>query len=236
MASPQYAITPSNFITPDPTTFIAANATAAKIVVEPQPEAAITATLPPFVGGATLLDLTATSTDAAAKDVLVYLGTLMTAQDATATGNVTLTAQNNLARVNGSWIADRWVVGDLLMSFAAPGTAQVATGIDGIVGTVTTVTALNLTVNGTPFAAGTNVLTAGTRLVNVSQLFRTTIAANSGNSATIPNVSLLGSPQDAAIIRTELKLGSTSFLIVAMQAAVAALPAFITLSPRLARY
>lgn len=237
MSSPRFTVTPAKFDTPKPTSFTVTNSTVAKVVIEPQvkaPGVAATPT-PDFYGGGTLLDLVAASTDAAPKDIIMWLGTILSTVGA-ASGAVTLTAQNKLSRVAGSWITDKWLVGDLVMTFAPVGSAQVAAGIDGIVGVVTAVVALDLTVNGTPWVAGAQVLTTGTRVVNVSQLFRATIAANAGNTAAIPNASLLANPMDSAVIKSELKLGEGSMLIASMQAAVAALPAYISLSPRIALY
>ena len=230
MSAPAFAITPMLFPSFAGASFIAADTTIAKILFEPATADAGAAT--PRYGGATLLDLTATSTDAVAKDVLLWLGEIRTTQETTATGDVTLTAQNKLSRAAGSWIANGWKPGMSVMTFTPPGTAQIAAAIDGIAGIVTAVTALDLTVNGTPFAAGTNLLTAGTRFVQTAQLFRATVAANAGNTAAIPNVSLLGNLMDSSLIRTEFKLGSSCMLIAGMQTAVSALPAQVFVVPR----
>lgn len=238
MSQPVNAITPSLFTTPKPAAFTVTNSTIAKVLVEPVVDSAASGNLPAFFGGQTVLDLTASSTDAAAKEVILYQGNVLTTQDATATGSITLSAQNLLTRVNGSYITDGWLVGDALMLFTPRGTVQVVAGIDGILGIATAITALTLTVNGTPFAAGTNVLTAGTRIVNVSLISRNAIAANSGNAAGTPNVSLLANlTNDSTKLTTEWKLGSTTMLIAAMAAAVSALPAQVMVCPRsIARY
>ena len=237
MASPRFAATPSGFVSPKPVSFIAANGTAAKVLVEPQAAAVAADPQPAFYGGQTVLDIVASSTDGSGKDVIVYQGNVLTTQDATATGDITVSAQNTLTRAVGSFISNGWLVGDLLMVFAPVDAAQVVSGIDGVLGTVTDVTAPAITLNGTPLASGTNVLTAGTRVVNVSQIFRATVAANSGNASSTPNVRLLGNANDQTIFQAEWKLGSTSMLIVGMQAAVSALPAFVSICARsAARY
>lgn len=242
MSSPRFTATPSGFPTPKPATFIAANSTVAKVLLEPfirSPAVAATPT-PDFYGGGTILDITAASTDSVAKDVILYAGKVLSTQGS-ATGSITLTAQNNLARATVSpytWITEGWLIGDLAMIFAAPGTAQVASGIDGISGTVTAVTAADLTVNGTPWTSGTNVLTAGSRIVNISQLYRASVAAGAGNSSGTPNVLLLpGNSNDSALVNTEQKVGDDAMLIAAMASAVSALPAFVSITPRnVARY
>lgn len=236
MSQPAYAITPAHFCTPKPATFIAADGTAAKVVVEPYPSAAASGNLPPFYGGCAVLDVIAASSDGSTKDILVYFGKVLTTQDTGASGALTITSQNTLSRVSGSFVTDGWRAGDLLMVFATPSTAQVAGGLDGVLATVTAVADLTITVNGTPWAAGTHTLTAGTRIVNVSQLLRTTVPANSGNSATVPNTTLLGSAMDTSVVRTEFKLGPDAMLIAGMQAAVSALPAFVSVQARTARY
>jgi len=92
MSTPDYAITPSLFNAPPPATFIAATGTAAKVVVDQLPAVAATATSPQLYGGGTVVDLVATSTDAAAKDVQLYLGTVATTQSSTVTGSVSTTS------------------------------------------------------------------------------------------------------------------------------------------------
>lgn len=239
MSSPRFAVTPAGFFTPKPTSFIAANGTAAKVVAEPLAAAAgVAATpTPDFYGGGTVIDLTATSTDSVSKDVILYVGTILTTHDSTATGDITTATQNTLNRVNGSWITDGFQVGDLVMVFAPSGAAQVVTGIDGLPLIVTGVTATALTFNGTPLAAGTNTLTAGSRIVAVADKSRVTVPANAGNSSAIPNARLLANPTfDASVVTTELKLGARNMLIAAMQSAVSALPAQVKLLPSLARY
>jgi hypothetical protein len=237
MTQPAYGNLPAGFRSPKPVAFTVTNSTVAKVLVEQVPPANASATLPPYYGGCTLIDLTATSTDASNKDVILYVGTVLTTQDATNTGSITTGAQNTLTRATGSWIADGWGIGDLAMVFSAFGVAQVVTGIDGLPLVVTGVTATVLTFNGTPLAAGANVLSAGTRVVACADKARITVTANAGNSASIPNVCLLANPiYDVSKVTTELKLGADNLLIAAMQAAVSALPAQVKLLPSLARY
>ncbi len=237
MTQPAYGNLPGGFFCPRPTSFIATNGTTAKIVVEQIPAETATGTLPPYYGGGTLIDLTATSTDAASKDVILYVGQLLTTQGASTTGSITTATQNSLVRGSGSWIADGFRVGELAMIFAAAGTDQVVAGIDGIPLIVTAVTALAITFNGTPLASGSNALTAESRIFAVADKVRCTVPANSGNSSTIPNALLLGNEDfDNSKVLTELKLGASNVLIAAMQTAVAALPAQVKLLPTVARY
>lgn len=237
MTQAAYGNLPAGFRSPKPVSFTVTNGTTAKVLVEQIPASLANGSLPPYYGGCTLIDLTATSTDAAAKDIILYVGTVLTTQDATNTGSITTGAQNTLTRGTGSYIADGWSVGDLAMVFTAAGTAQVVTGIDGLPLIVTGVTATVLTFNGTPLAAGANVLTAGSRIVAVADKARVTVAANAGNSSSIPNVRLLAnSTFDSSVVTTELKLGADNLLIGAMQAAVSALPAQVKVLPSIARY
>lgn len=237
MTQAAYGNLPAGFRSPKPVAFTATNGTVAKILVDQIPASLASATLPPYYGGGTLIDLTATSTDAAAKDVILYVARVMTTQDASATGNITTSAQNVLARANGSWITDGWQVGDAAMIFAPTTLAQVVAGIDGIALIVTGVTATQLTFNGTPLAAGSNVLVAGTRICAVADKARVTVPANSGNSSTIPNTLLLGNSSfDSSKVTSELKFGPDNIIAAAMQAAVSALPAQVKLLPSIGLY
>lgn len=237
MTQAAYGNLPAGFRTPKPVSFTVTNGTTAKVLVEAVAPALASSTLPPYYGGCTVLDLTATSSDAASKDVILWVGTILTTQDTANTGSITTGAQNTLTRTAGSWIADGWSIGDAAMVFAAPGVAQIVTGIDGLPLVVTGVTATVLTFNGTPLAAGANVLSAGSRIVAVADKARVTVPANSGNSSTIPNALLLANPTfDKSKVTSELKLGADNLLIAAMQAAVSALPAQVRLLPSVARY
>lgn len=237
MTQAAYGNLPAGFRSPKPVAFTATNGTVAKILVDQIPAALASSTLPPYYGGGTLIDLTATSTDGSAKDVILYVGRVLTTQDATATGSLTTSAQNVLTRGSGSWITDGWQVGDACMIFAPSTLAQVVAGIDGIALIVTGVTATQLTFNGTPLAAGSNVLSAGTRICAMVDKARVTVPANSGNSSTIPNALLLGNPTyDNSKVTSELKFGPDNIIAAAMQAAVSALPAQVKLLPSVGLY
>ena len=233
MSSPVNAITPALFQGVGPVSFVAGNGTAAKVIMEPQVGSAAVGTLPAFYGGSTVIDLLAASTDAAAKDIFLYQGNILTTQGAGPTGAMATAATNTVTRAVGSFITDGFLVGDVVMLFSPVGTAPNA-AVDGIVGVLSGVAAGVLTTNGAPWA--NLALAAGTRVVKVGLLFRATIAANSGNSATIPNTALLGNSMDSSAIRTEHKLGATDMMIAAMQAAVSALPAFVSVCGQVARY
>lgn len=232
MSGPVNAITPAGFRVEPPATFIAASSTLAKVLVETSPGAVAAGVSPAYYGGCTVIDAVVSSTDGSAKDVIVYLGQVATTQDTTNTGTMTTTT-STIGRTNGSFITDGWKVGDLAMTFA-PASAAPNASQDGVLGTITTVAAGTLTVNGTPFAALT--LATGTRIVRVRPHFRATVAANSGTNGTSPSVALLGNGQDGSVLRTELKLGPTNMLIVAMQSAVSALPAYVSASAVTALY
>lgn len=232
MSNSVYGAVPSAFI-PCKASFIAADGTAAKVLLEPQAAAIPVDTNPPsplYYGGASLIDLTAASTDAANKDFLLYTGEVLTTVGA-ATGAATTTA-STIVRASGSFIADGFKPGDLVMLFVPTTAARQAT--DGILATITAAAALTLTVNGTPLSALT--LTTGVRICRMSQLFRDTVPLNSGNSSTIPAKNVLGSANNSSSITGERKVGQNELIAVAMQAAVAALPAFVSFSGQAARY
>ena len=232
MSGPIYAITPAAFKMPPPVTFTAANTTLAKVLVDAIPSAAATGNDPLFVGGCSVLDILATSSDAANKDVLLYVGQIATTQGSGPTGAMTTTT-STIPRATGSFITDGWLVGDLAMCFAPFGTAPNA-AVDGILCVVTGVAAGTLTLNGTPIAALT--LATGTRIVRVSPYMRVTVAAGSGTNGTTSNVNLLNNGADSSVMRYERKLGPTDMLIAAMQATTSAVPAAVSLSTQIARY
>lgn len=234
MSSPVHAIVPSIFKTPAPTCFNG-NSTAgvAKMLFAPYAAAADTATSPLYYGGCTLLELQASSTDAVAKDIQLMVGQVATTQETTATGNITTTT-TTITRVNGSWIADGWTVGDLVSCFQPFGVAAV--GTEGRFGTVTAVTAtvITFTVSGTAWTAQT--LAAGSMVCRMAPWLRATIPANAGNATNIANYSLLNNSNDSALMRTEKKLDATQFIAAYPLITPSAFPAVIALSPVVARY
>lgn len=231
MSSPINAITPALFQHATPQTFVIGNSTLAKVLIDATPGAAASGTNPALYGGGTVIDITAVSTDSTARDVITYIGTIATTQGS-ATGAMTTTT-SAIVRASGSFVTDGWQVGDLVMTFAPFGTAA-NTAQDGVLGIVTTVAALTLTVNGTPLAVLT--LAAGTRIVKVVQKLRATVAISAGSNGTTASLGLLGHQMDGSSIRSELKLGANNMLIAAMQAAVSALPAYVSLDAVLALY
>ena len=232
MSSPIFADVPSAFSGIVPVNFTVDNITAAKVVQEPLLAAVESATTPLYYGGCTIIDLTASSTDGASKNVIIYTGRITTTQETTQTGAMATTT-STATRVNNSFINDGFLIGDLVMLFSPVGTTRNA-GVDGILCTVTTVAALTLTFSGTPIAA--LALATGTRLVRVSNLFMAPVAASSGTNGTLANVKILGNSLDQSSIFTERKLGSTEMLIAAMQSNVSALPAYVNISGQVARY
>ena len=186
-----------------------------------------------LLGDSRLLDAVVSSTDAASKDMIVWKGRVTTRQDAALTGVMTITATNTINRTTGSFVTDGWRVGDTGMLFAP--VAGAANASDGLLVIVTGVTALALTCN-TPVALINETLLAGTRLCEIAQLFTTQIPANAGNANAIPNVTLLNNTMDAAQDKAGMMVEADAVLALSMAAAVAALPARISVNGRLARY
>lgn len=231
MSGPVNAITPALFNSPPPVTFIAANGTTAKVVVDQMAPAIATTLAPALYGGGTVIDMVGISSDSVARDVILYMGAVATTQGG-ATGAMTTTT-SSIPRTSGSFIADGWQVGDIAMCFAPPGTAPNA-GVDGIPCTVTAVSALGLTLNGTPIAALT--LAAGTRVCRMAQRVRQTVPAGAGTNGSVPSQAMVASYGDGSMVRTELKVGANNILAAAMQSAVSALPAVVSLSSIVAQY
>lgn len=227
-----YANVPVAFLQPPPVSFSVTNSTVAKVLIEPQPAVAETSTTPQYYGGCTAIDLVATSSDASNKALMIYQCTVATTQDAGNTGAMTTTT-STIPRTTGSFITDGFLVGDQVMTFAPFGTAPNA-GVDGIPCILTGVAALTLTLSGTPIAA--LALAAGTRVVRVNTHGRVPVLANSGTDGTVASTQLIGNALDNSLLTTELKLGPLNLLAVAMQAAVSALPALVSVASTIARY
>lgn len=231
MSNPQYAVVPSSFENAT-ATFTAAQTTLARILVEQYPAAVAAAPLPAYFGGCSCIDITAVSADASNKDVMLYHGILLTTQETTATGAMSAATTSTITRANGSFITDGWRAGDLVMVFAPKTVAANAT--DGILAIITAVAATTLTVNGTPLVVG--ALAASSRLFRISLDLRATVTANAGTGGSVASIGLLNHANDGSVIRYERKLGPSEVLIAAMQAAVSALPAYVSLSAQIARY
>lgn len=233
MSNPQNAVLPSGFDRSLPVGFIAADTTLAKVLVEPQAGAAAVGTSPLYYGGASVIDGTISSTDTVDKEVLLFVGAVATTQETTATG-VMATTTGTITRVNGSFISDGWRPGDTVMLFAPANAARTA-GVDGVLGIVTTVAALTLTVNGTPFTASTPLAT-GMRVCKMHAQARIAVPLGSGTVAGVASVQLVGNAVDGSTVRTEMKLGATDLVAVAMAATTSALPATVNVDATIARY
>lgn len=224
--------------------FVAADGTQAKILVDETPAQVLAAisgeTFVPgesavrqriLQGGCRVIDGSIASTDTNAKSMLFFVGRVLSRTSAFG-ATLTVTGQNVFNRASGSFITDGWQVGDTVMPFGMTTAAN-----NGVAGIVTAVTALALTVNGTPYTNETMPSTA--RLIQAAQRTRRAIAISSGNTDSAPAVALLGGTQDpaaASLPDTGLSLGDVDVLIAAMVAAVAALPAVITAHAIAARY
>lgn len=175
-----------------------------------------------LTGGQRITDGGIASTDGTARSAILYVG--KQASVIANMGTVTTTGTNTLNRTSGSFITDGYSVGDAIMFFGA-GTGA----MNGLLLVVTGVTTSTLTVNGTPLTNETEA--AGFRVFRVSQRTRRGVPLNSGNTDTAPPVVLLGGTQDPASFLPPdlgLSLDADGALIVAMVAAISALPAQVT--------
>lgn len=233
------------------TSIVAGTTTRAKMLVDHAPSnislpdnAAFPTTMPQKTrGGQRVIGGTISSTDAASKDVLVYRGTTLTTQVTANTGALAVGTTSTITRVSGDFRLDGWSVGDAVMIFGpAPtvwggvgqpdysvtaGAITAALSSVGVLAVITTVAALTLTVNGTPLTVES---LPGCRLIRVSQVHRTTVAANSGNAAATTDVLLLGNANELDIngllaADRGISMGEFDILAVASQATLSALPA-----------
>jgi len=212
MALPQNGNTPGMFAN-IAEAFTSANGTTARVVQDVTPASGT------LTGGCRVFDLVASSTDASARSINVYVGVVLTTQSASSTGALAVTTQNTLSRAAGSFIAEGWRVGQSVMVAAPAGLS--ANGSDGLLGIVTAVNASTLQVNGTPFTNET--LGAGSRLIKVA--FRQQVSVGSNAGTLNSNASLLGSGNDTSKDPSGIELGANGVLIAALATAVSALPA-----------
>lgn len=193
-------------------------------------------------GGQRVIAGTMSSTDSVSRDVLVYRGSTLTTQSTANTGTLQVATTSSITRGTGDFRLDGWTIGDALMAFGpAPTTwgglgspdysnnagALTALSSVGVLAIISALSATTITVNGTPLTAEQ---LPGCRLIRVSQVHRTTIAANSGNAAATPDLILLGNTNEADISNLlaadrGLSMGASDVLAVAAQAAISALPA-----------
>ena len=225
MANPQFGNVPSLFNDTKSASFIAASGTLAKVLFDVAPASGN------LTGGQRVFDITAVSTDSVANMALIWEGfqaSLYANMGAVTTGNTT---NATYTRTTGSFITDGFTVGDSVMSLGS-----VNAGNNGLVGTITAVTALGLTLNGVPtgFSAGTEG--AGFRLIKVTHKAPVAIAANAGNatSSTVAtsNVTLLAAAYDVTKDTSGIELGPNSLLLVSMYQATSALPVVIQVTGR----
>ena len=238
MTSPANAITPALFQLAGPITFIANNVTKAKILVDTSimaPATNATAYQPSYYGGCSVLDITA-STTGATMPTYVYLGTVGTVQDTTNTGVMatTNTTNSTVTRSTGSFITDGFRIGDNIMLFV-PLTGTPDLAVDGLLSTVTNVSANTLTLNGVTVGSNTSLAT-GTRVVRVKTHFVANVQANSGANVTTVSTGMLNNPNDGGILRSEIKLGPNNMLMIAPTVNVAALPIYMSVSAQVALY
>jgi len=198
-------------------------------------------------GGQRVIGGSVSSTDGTARDVVLLRGSTLTTQSTSATGTLAVASTSTISRTTGSFQADGWTIGDTVMVFGPAPTAFGAIGTPdysnnagtltallsvGVLGVLTGVSALTLTVNGTPLTAETLY---SCRLIRMAQATRQTIAASAGAAAATAAQVLIGNPNEPDIYNLlpgdrGISLGATDILAVATPVAISALPAQINFS------
>lgn len=143
--------------------------------------------------GARLHALSAVHTAAGANTVLLYAGERLTQQANMGTGTLVDGAgsSDTLTRTGvNSFVADKWAVEDLMLVRGATTLAN-----DFLV-PLTAVAALTLTFATGTVAGSNEVLPAGAELWRLTQLNRSTLAANAGNAAGTKALDLLTADKD----------------------------------------
>jgi|GEM_PF-6536703 len=211
--------------------FNANNGTVAKILLDvlAPASAVLTGTPSPlFLGGGSIFDIVATSSDAAAKDILLWHCRVMSTPSVLLT-----TTANTLGRATGTWVSEGYQVGETLMLFGTSGNGN--SGQDGIPCMITSIVNQVITFQGTPLAASAG-LTSGTRVCKAYNWQRQTVTAGSGITSGVASQQILGGSNDGSTVRSERKIGKNDIIAVSMQAAVSALPAQVVVNAQYARY
>lgn len=223
--------------------FTVTNTTQAKVLVGPSLPAVVAAvtgeTALPYEtavrqrvqqGGALVIDGLISSTDGTARNLAIWTGNQTTLF--ANMGAPTIANQNQLVRTVGSWVTDGYQIGDNIMIFGD----VTQTANNGVQAIVTTVVALTLTVNGTPFTNET--MAAGLYVARVAQTTNKAIPITAGSIGTAPPVPLLGGSQDPRTQNSPygIELGPNGLLIVGMAANVSALPAQVSVSAHYGLY
>lgn len=226
---------PYDYVTLPPVTFTAANGTLAKILIDKLVAgggAQGQSSSANILGGGRLLDATVNSTDSVARNITVWRGIETTLYANMGTATTTATTNATVTRTAGSFVTDGYLVGDLVFLMGSVGASN-----NGNLATVTTVAAGTLTFNGVPSGFTANTEGANLRIFRVSPHAPVPVPANSGVGSNVTTVSLVGSSYDASYDRSGIWMGPNEVLFVSMQAAVSALPAYVSINnPRVARY
>jgi len=229
--------------------FSTTNAALAKILADVTPgevQAAITNENPVpgeqavrqrvLTGGQRIFDGGIASTDGTNRSGVLYLGRQTSLF--VNMGTVSTSGTNALNRSTGSFITDGYRIGDACMFFGTLGVGIPTAANEGIQNLVVTgVTATVLTFSGTLLTSES--MAAGFRVFRVARLTQRQVPLNAGNGDALPCVQLLGGsqqPQAFAAPDTGLSLGADEALIVAMTAAISALPAHVDWHAIAARY
>lgn len=212
--------------------FTVTNGTKAKILVDMSPSYVHPANAGHIMlGGLRITDGLITSTDAADKSLVLWVGQQASAYaDMGAVNTVATAGQIVINRTVGSFITDKLTVGCGVMLFGSTTAAN-----DGLPGQVMAVTASALTVNLVGVTVVSESQAAGFRVLKLGMAQRIKVPANSGNSDTLMSVPLIGYATDA---RQDpgIFLGSKSVLVGAMAAAVSALPAQVGVTLHIGGY
>jgi hypothetical protein len=216
------------------TSFTLTNALKAKIIIDVSPAKVVAeisgeTALPGessirqrvLMGGQRVVDGLISSTDAAAKSMLFYIGKQLSLYASMGVVTTTATANATVTRTVGSFITDGWTIGDSLMLYGSLSYAN-----DGVLAQITSVTATALTLNGIAGVSVAETQGAGFRVIKVAQATRIPIPANAGNTDAIFPVRLFGHINDARQ-DSGIYLGTDSVLIMGMVASLSALPASI---------
>ena len=237
MTAPQYAAMPAGYYNSN-VSLINATGTSAKVLLDKLPSVAssLSPPSPAFYGGATMIDLTAVSTDTSARDVIFWMCDILSTVGS-ATGAVTNTA-TTIVRTTGSFIVDGFSQGDIAIMFAPTTQGAAAASVSGqmgvVAGDIISITDTTITVNSATFST-TGTVPTGTRICKCAPWMRASTPAGAGTNGSVSSQSLLNHSLDGSLLRYEKKVGSNQLVAVSAAAAITS-GKYININAQVARY
>lgn len=196
------------------TSFVNAHGTRPRLVWTPAVATARAAAGETSVFGSRVHGAYIASNETVANSASLMFGQMLTTVGA---GSFAFATTSTLTRAAGSFIDDGWSIGDTMLVTTTTSEAN------RVLAEITAVTALTLTVTGTPFTA--EAIPASTELCRIGQAAMVDVPLGAGfgvANRAIPFITQTAMPWNAPIPDTNEVLGPSARIFVAMSTAVGA--------------